>query len=76
MAYSEEGFTTVQAIECDDDAAETFSLNNPDVPVFRGGIRKLVEYMENKTYRERLGRIDAIHFSNPCLVCQESAKSN
>ena len=55
LAYREEGFTTVQAIECDDDAAETFSLNNPDVPVSRGGIRKFVERMENKTYRERLG---------------------
>ena len=75
LACSDEGFTTVQAIECNDAAAQTCSFNNPDVTVFRDDIRMFVNHMKNKTYREKLGCIHAIHFSNPCQVCQESAKS-
>ena len=62
LGYKEEGFKTVCAVEMNPIAVKTFKLNNPEVDVYEGDIRKFIEKFQKKAS----GRIDFIHTSSPC----------
>jgi DNA (cytosine-5)-methyltransferase 1 len=67
LGYKAEGFNTVMAIEYNDVAVDTFERNNPGVPTYRGDIREFLKKLEeDESFKNSLGRIDAIHTSSPC----------
>jgi len=67
LGYKEEGFATAMAVELNDVAVDTFELNNPGVPTYRGDVNKFIEKFEtDPDYRKSLGNIDAVHVSSPC----------
>ena len=66
LGYSMAGFRELLAVEWDDNAAATFRLNFPDVPVYHGDIAKLsVEEVLQRTGL-RPGELDVFDGSPPC----------
>ena len=67
IGYSQEGFTTVRAVEWCPKAVKTFEHNNPGVPTYCGDILEFIKTIEeNEGARKALGRIDVVHVSSPC----------
>jgi DNA (cytosine-5)-methyltransferase 1 len=66
LGYSMAGFRELLAVEWDDNAAATFRLNFPDVPVYHGDISKLT--VEDVLARTGLqpGELDVFDGSPPC----------
>jgi len=78
LGYHLAGFQELLAVEWDDNAAATFKLNFPDVPLYHGDIAKLS--VEECLARSglRVGQLDVFDGSPPCFVagtlitCQQS----
>ena len=66
LGYSMAGFRELLAVEWDDNAAATFRLNFPDVPLYHGDIAKLT--VEDVLARTGLrpGELDVFDGSPPC----------
>lgn len=58
LGYKNNGFDTVMAVENDSDAVATLKLNNPEIHVYNGCIRKFMDDYE--TLKCALGRIDHV----------------
>ena len=66
LGYSMAGFMELLAVECDNNAVETFKLNFPKVPVYHGDIAKLsVEECLQMTGLKP-GELDILDGSPPC----------
>ena len=66
LGYSMAGFRELLAVEWDDNAVDTFSLNFPDVPVYHGDIAKLsVDECLSLTGLQP-GELDVLDGSPPC----------
>lgn len=58
LGYRNAGFRSVMAVENDGDAVRTLMLNNPDLNVYEGCVRKFIRDYE--TLKCALGRIDHV----------------
>jgi DNA (cytosine-5)-methyltransferase 1 len=68
LGYSMAGFKELLAVEWDDHAVETFKLNFPDVPVWKGDIAELsIEECLRITGLEP-GQLDVLDGSPPARV--------
>lgn len=66
LGYSMAGFRELLAIEWDDNAAETFRINFPEIPVYQGDIAKItVEQILEMTGLQP-GQLDVLDGSPPC----------
>lgn len=66
LGYHYAGFKELLAVEWEDNAAKTFQLNFPDVPLFHGDIKDLsVEDCLKRTGLKR-GELDVFDGSPPC----------
>lgn len=76
LGYKNAGFRSVMAVENDGDAVRTLMLNNPDLNVYEGCVRKFIRDYE--TLKCALGRIDhvsSIYFGfriDRALRCDEA----
>jgi C-5 cytosine-specific DNA methylase len=76
LGYESEGFTTVMAIEYNEQAVKTFKHNNPGVPVHCGDIREFIrEVEEDPGASEKLGVTHVIHTSSPCQGFSKANRS-
>jgi DNA (cytosine-5)-methyltransferase 1 len=66
LGYSMAGFRELLAVEWDDHAVETFSLNFPDVPVWHGDIGKLSVDECLRIAKLKPGELDVLDGSPPC----------
>ena len=66
LGYSMAGYKELLAVEWDDNAAETFKLNFPDVPVYHGDICKLSVDEVLETTGLKPGELDILDGSPPC----------
>ena len=66
LGYSMAGFRELLAVECDDNAVETFKLNFPDVPVYHGDIAKLSIEECLELAGVEPGELDILDGSPPC----------
>ena len=66
LGYSMAGFKELLACEWDDDAAETFMLNFPDIPMYHGDISKLSVDDCLKMTNLQVGELDVLDGSPPC----------
>ena len=66
LGYSMAGFREVLAVEWDDNAAATFRLNFPHVPLFHGDIAKLSVEQALKMSGLQPGELDVFDGSPPC----------
>lgn len=67
LGYSMAGYRELLAVEWDNNAAETFRLNFPDVPVYHGDIAKLsVEECMRLAGLTGPGELDVLDGSPPC----------
>ena len=76
LGYSMAGYRELLAVEWDDNAAETFKLNFPDVPIHHGDIAKLS--VEDCLERAKLapGELDILDGSPPCQGFSTAGKRN
>lgn len=67
LGYSMAGFQELLAVEWDDNAAQTFALNFPDVPLYHGDIAALS--VEDCLERAgiKVGELDVFDGSPPCF---------
>jgi len=66
LGYSMAGFRELLAVEWDNNAAATFRLNFPDVPVYHGDIAKLTVDECLQVTGLRTGELDVFDGSPPC----------
>ena len=66
LGYSMAGFRELLAIEWDNNAVETFKLNFPDVPVYRGDIAKISVDQVLEMTGLKVGELDVFDGSPPC----------
>ena len=66
LGYSMAGFHELLAVEWDDNAAETFRINFPDVPVFQGDIKDLSASQVLEMTGFAPGQLDVFDGSPPC----------
>lgn len=66
LGYSMAGFRELLAVECDQNAVDTFRLNFPDVPVYHGDITKLSVEECLKLANIKPGELDILDGSPPC----------
>jgi len=66
LGYHLAGFKELLAVEWEDNAAETFKLNFPDVPLFHGDIAKLSVKKCLRLAGIKSGELDVFDGSPPC----------
>ncbi len=66
LGYSMAGFRELLAVEWDENAAATFRLNFPDVPVYQGDIAGLTSEAAMRMAGIRPGELDVLDGSPPC----------
>jgi DNA (cytosine-5)-methyltransferase 1 len=66
LGYSMAGYRELLAVEWDDNAAATFRLNFPDVPLYHGDITKLSVEDCLRLAGIKLGELDVFDGSPPC----------
>lgn len=66
LGYKLAGFRELLAVECDDNAVETFKLNFPGVPVYHGDICKLSGAECLRLAGIKRGQLDVLDGSPPC----------
>ncbi|MDD2920989.1 MAG: DNA cytosine methyltransferase [Anaerolineales bacterium] len=66
LGYSMAGFREMLAVEWDKNAAETFSVNFPDVPIFHGDITNLSVNDILRIVNIEPGELDVFDGSPPC----------
>lgn len=66
LGYSMAGFRELLAVECDQNAVDTFRLNFPDVPVYHGDIAKLSVEECLKLANIKPGELNIFDGSPPC----------
>lgn len=66
LGYKLAGFKEMLAVEWDDNAAETFRLNFPDMPVYHGDICKLTGAECMRLAGVKVGELDVLDGSPPC----------
>ena len=66
LGYQWAGYDERLAVEWDDNAVETFRMNFPDVPVYRGDIGKLAVDKALRLAGLRPGELDVLDGSPPC----------
>lgn len=76
LGYSMAGFRELLAVEWDDNAAATFRLNFPDVPVYHGDITKLASVDLMQLAGIGPGELDVLDGSPPCQGFSTAGKRN
>ncbi len=66
LGYQMAGYKELLAIEWDNNAVETFSINFPDIPIYHGDIAKLSSEECMKLANIRKGELDILDGSPPC----------
>lgn len=66
LGYSMAGFRELLAVEWDENAAATFRLNFPDVPIWQGDIAKLTSEAAMRLAGIGPGDLDVLDGSPPC----------
>jgi len=76
LGYSMAGFRELLAVEWDDNAANTFGLNFPNVPLYHGDITQLSVDQILETIRLKPGELDVLDGSPPCQGFSMVGKRN
>ena len=66
LGYSMAGYRELTAVELNDNAAATFALNFPDVPIYKGDIALLPVNQILATAQLEPGQLDVLDGSPPC----------
>lgn len=76
LGYKLAGFKELLAVEWDDNAVQTFKLNFPEVPIYRGDICKLSSEECMKLAEIKPGELDILDGSPPCQGFSTAGKRN
>jgi DNA (cytosine-5)-methyltransferase 1 len=74
LGYSMAGFHELLAVEWDENAADTFRLNFPKVPIYQGDIGKLSVEEALRVTKLKPGELDVFDGSPPCQGFSTSGK--
>lgn len=74
LGYKWAGFKELLAVECDNNAVETFKLNFSGVPIFHGDIKELSGKECLKITKIKKGELDILDGSPPCQGFTVSGK--